>query len=230
MPRVEYLARIETSMRPAHSAREILRGCFGRRPVRRTSMRPAHSAREIRPLTPSRIESASDFNEARAFSAGNLASSSHTAHRWTHFNEARAFSAGNLVRRAAVVDDPLTSMRPAHSAREIALGLAAIAPSDGTSMRPAHSAREIPEATARGALVPRTSMRPAHSAREISRPLRFRGRLHHTSMRPAHSAREIGGITPRPADRPSYFNEARAFSAGNLVESLTYSERLARLQ
>ena len=63
-------------------------------------------------------------------------------------------------------------------------------------------------------------MRPAHSAREINDiPI---GGKHEApaSMRPAHSAREIGARAYGSAAVGASFNEARAFSAGNLMRFL----------
>ena len=59
------------------------------------------------------------------------------------FNEARAFSAGNL--HADTADQPraMASMRPAHSAREIVPTAERVRRWEFASMRPAHSAREI---------------------------------------------------------------------------------------
>ena len=59
-------------------------------------MRPAHSAREIRLNRNPNTRVRKRFNEARAFSAGNPATSGATASMAHCFNEARAFSAGNL--------------------------------------------------------------------------------------------------------------------------------------
>ena len=59
------------------------------------------------------------FNEARAFSAGNPDASFDVLLVLRRFNEARAFSAGNPGRDDHGVREPVASMRPAHSAREI---------------------------------------------------------------------------------------------------------------
>ena len=155
-------------------------------------MRPAHSAREI----------VSQSRRRRPVCVG--------------FNEARAFSAGNLVGFRSYAKNPQASMRPAHSAREIRHRSVFPISFHAASMRPAHSAREIVSTPESEEACLLASMRPAHSAREIVPVDPIFPFEPFASMRPAHSAREIDDFVRRLNDEPNGFNEARAFSAGNL--------------
>ena len=216
-------AYVDASMRPAHSAREILIRACGHKGPLQASMRPAHSAREIFRM-PSALDGACGcFNEARAFSAGNprngaaerpqdllasmrpahsareIASSTRpTMRRTSSFNEARAFSAGNR----------LASRQEHH--REWSFNEARAFSAGNQFSSSSESTVYI------------ASMRPAHSAREILDEIQPESRNARASMRPAHSAREIRGLDRRPRSRIWCFNEARAFSAGNRPASPTW--------
>ena len=91
-------------------------------------MRPAHSAREIQRSTRHDKPELFSFNEARAFSAGNLLADVRPQLASEPFNEARAFSAGNHPFAAGREVHTPPSMRPAHSAREISDELAHLNP------------------------------------------------------------------------------------------------------
>ena len=86
-------------MRPAHSAREIEQDWLESYSCEIASMRPAHSAREI--STPAEYPTCRRprFNEAPRIQRGKSTTFCSTkGGKLARFNEARAFSAGNLAR------------------------------------------------------------------------------------------------------------------------------------
>ena len=183
------------------------------------SMRPAHSAREIGHRPRARRLHRRRFNEARAFSAGNRPASQGVDAPTPRFNEARAFSAGNHAERACGWRWP----RRFNEARAFSAGNRGNCPILAWYTTSFNEARAFsagnPCCAAAGLARRVASMRPAHSAREIPKEDKEKVEVKDASMRPAHSAREIRISSWTCSEACNCFNEARAFSAGNLKSS-----------